>query len=228
MKVVFAARGLPVTPGTAWCCVTSGSANRDAVVTDRARARLPAVRQAGEPRARASASRRRRPARARRGHRPRLRVRPQGRRRSRPCRRPAKSSARVLGNDDPEASVAGEIVPVARVLRLRGQVPGRRVEAASFPRRSTPSSRTPSPAAGDRGVPRHRLRRHGARRLPAVAARPGSIFVNEVNTIPGFTTISMFAKLWAATGVDYPALLDRLDRAGPRAPRREAAAHARA
>jgi len=34
--------------------------------------------------------------------------------------------------------------------------------------------------------------------------------VNEVNTIPGFTTISMFAKLWAASGVDYPALLDRL------------------
>ena len=37
-----------------------------------------------------------------------------------------------------------------------------------------------------------------------------SIFVNEVNTIPGFTTISMFAKLWAASGVDYPTLLDRL------------------
>ena len=34
--------------------------------------------------------------------------------------------------------------------------------------------------------------------------------VNEVNTIPGFTTISMYSKMWAATGVDYPALLDRL------------------
>ena len=37
-----------------------------------------------------------------------------------------------------------------------------------------------------------------------------TIFVNEVNTIPGFTTISMYSKLWAATGVAYPALLDRL------------------
>jgi D-alanine-D-alanine ligase len=36
------------------------------------------------------------------------------------------------------------------------------------------------------------------------------LYVNEVNTIPGFTTISMFAKLWAASGVDYPSLLDRL------------------
>ena len=31
-----------------------------------------------------------------------------------------------------------------------------------------------------------------------------------MNTIPGFTTISMYAKLWAASGVEYPALLDRL------------------
>jgi len=38
----------------------------------------------------------------------------------------------------------------------------------------------------------------------------GTIFVNEVNTIPGFTTISMYSKLWAASGVDYPMLLDRL------------------
>jgi D-alanine-D-alanine ligase len=38
----------------------------------------------------------------------------------------------------------------------------------------------------------------------------GAIFVNEVNTIPGFTTISMYPKLWAASGLAYPALLDRL------------------
>jgi D-alanine-D-alanine ligase len=37
-----------------------------------------------------------------------------------------------------------------------------------------------------------------------------TLFVNEINTIPGFTTISMFAKLWAASGVDYPTLVDRL------------------
>ena len=43
-----------------------------------------------------------------------------------------------------------------------------------------------------------------------MAARTGEIFLNEVNTIPGFTTISMYSKMWAASGVDYPALLDRL------------------
>jgi D-alanine-D-alanine ligase len=36
------------------------------------------------------------------------------------------------------------------------------------------------------------------------------LYLNEVNTIPGFTTISMYAKLWGASGLDYPALLDRL------------------
>ena len=38
----------------------------------------------------------------------------------------------------------------------------------------------------------------------------GRLYLNEVNTIPGFTTISMYSKLWAASGVDYPTLLDRL------------------
>jgi D-alanine-D-alanine ligase len=36
------------------------------------------------------------------------------------------------------------------------------------------------------------------------------LYVNEINTIPGFTTISMYAKMWEASGVPYPALLDRL------------------
>jgi D-alanine-D-alanine ligase len=38
----------------------------------------------------------------------------------------------------------------------------------------------------------------------------GSVVVNEINTMPGFTPLSMFPRMWAATGVDYPALVDRL------------------
>ena len=38
----------------------------------------------------------------------------------------------------------------------------------------------------------------------------GQLYVNEINTIPGFTTISMYSKMWAASGVPYPELLDRL------------------
>jgi len=43
-----------------------------------------------------------------------------------------------------------------------------------------------------------------------LSRRDGAIFVNEVNTIPGFTTISMYSKMWTASGVEYPVLLDRL------------------
>ncbi len=38
----------------------------------------------------------------------------------------------------------------------------------------------------------------------------GKIYINEVNTLPGFTQISMYPKLWAASGLAYPELLDRL------------------
>jgi len=43
-----------------------------------------------------------------------------------------------------------------------------------------------------------------------VTRRGNKIFLNEVNTIPGFTSISMYPKLWEASGVSFPELLDRL------------------
>ena len=38
----------------------------------------------------------------------------------------------------------------------------------------------------------------------------GKIFINELNTIPGFTSISMYPKMWEASGLPYPKLIDRL------------------
>ena len=38
----------------------------------------------------------------------------------------------------------------------------------------------------------------------------GRVVVNEINTMPGFTAHSMFPRMWAASGLDYPALVDRL------------------
>ena len=108
----------------------------------------------------------------------------------------------VLGDDPPEASVPGRDRPRRRVLRLRRQVRGRRRRSCSSPRRST----TPQTAEvralavrGLRGVP---VRGDGARRLLPRGGRRGFL-VNELNTIPGFTPISMYPKLWEATGVGY-------------------------
>ncbi|HVQ90628.1 MAG TPA: D-alanine--D-alanine ligase family protein [Mycobacteriales bacterium] len=52
----------------------------------------------------------------------------------------------------------------------------------------------------------------GLARVDFFVTPDGEPVVNEVNTMPGFTSISMFPKVWAATGLDYPSLLDRLIR----------------
>jgi D-alanine-D-alanine ligase len=44
--------------------------------------------------------------------------------------------------------------------------------------------------------------------------RTRKIFLNEINTMPGFTAISMYPKLWAASGVTYPQLIDTLIQLG--------------
>jgi D-alanine-D-alanine ligase len=43
-----------------------------------------------------------------------------------------------------------------------------------------------------------------------LAGDSGMLYVNELNTIPGFTTISMYSKMWEASGLPYPRLIDRL------------------
>ncbi|HXW06219.1 MAG TPA: D-alanine--D-alanine ligase family protein [Vicinamibacterales bacterium] len=114
----------------------------------------------------------------------------------------------VLGNDQPEASVPGEVIPSrefydyeAKYLDTGSQV----VIPADLPSGMAEEIRRLSIAAFQS------IDACGMARVDFLVVRgTGRIYVNEVNTIPGFTTISMFSKLWAATGVDYPALLDRL------------------
>jgi D-alanine-D-alanine ligase len=53
----------------------------------------------------------------------------------------------------------------------------------------------------------------GGARVDFFVGDDGAVLVNEVNTIPGFTPVSMFPRVWAASGVDYPELVDRLLRA---------------
>jgi D-alanine-D-alanine ligase len=50
----------------------------------------------------------------------------------------------------------------------------------------------------------------GLARCDFFAAPDGAILVNEINTMPGFTETSVYAKLWEASGLDYPTLCDRL------------------
>ena len=115
----------------------------------------------------------------------------------------------VLGNDEPEASVPGEIIPSREFYDYEVEVPRRRL-AGRHSRGPADDDRRADAAA--RRSPRSRRSTAPAWRASTSCCRatPATLFVNEVNTIPGFTTISMYSKMWAASGVDYPALLDRL------------------
>ena len=116
----------------------------------------------------------------------------------------------VLGNDHPEASVPGEIVPS----------PTR--EFYSYEAKYLDDDSTlliPAPLDDGQAQEIRRLAIEaflaidcaGMARVDfLVEGATGRILVNEINTIPGFTTISMYPKLWMASGLDYAALLDRL------------------
>ena len=114
----------------------------------------------------------------------------------------------VLGNDHPEASVPGEVVPSREFYDYQAKYlddDSRIIIPADLPADVTA---TVQRLALD--VFRS-LDCAGMARVDFLMdGRTGQLYVNEINTIPGFTTISMYSKMWAASGVTYPELLDRL------------------
>lgn len=114
----------------------------------------------------------------------------------------------VLGNDEPQASVVGEVVPAHEFYDYDAKY-------------LDEGSRLVIPAAIDAGVATE-VRAMAVRVFQAVDAagmarvdffmerNTGRLLVNELNTIPGFTRISMYPKLWEASGLSYPKLIERL------------------
>jgi D-alanine-D-alanine ligase len=114
----------------------------------------------------------------------------------------------VLGNDQPQASIAGEVIPSREFYDYEAKY----IDTGS--QTVIPADLPPAVMEEVRRLAIAAFRAidcAGMARVDFLLSRAGGeIFVNEVNTIPGFTTISMYSKLWAASGLDYPALLDRL------------------
>jgi D-alanine-D-alanine ligase len=114
----------------------------------------------------------------------------------------------VLGNDTPEASVPGEIIPSREFYDYEAKY----LDQGS--RLLIPADLSPGDAQRIRRLAIDAFRAidgAGMARVDFLVSRSnGTIYLNELNTIPGFTTISMYAKLWEATGLAYPELLDRL------------------
>ncbi len=114
----------------------------------------------------------------------------------------------VLGNDRPEASIAGEVIPCKEFYDYEAKY-------------LTEGSELLIPAKLSKKQ-MQQVQEMAVRAFLAVDCagmarvdflmdpRTEKIYVNEVNTIPGFTAISMYPKLWAASGLPYPKLIDRL------------------
>src|SRR5271154_6666762 len=118
----------------------------------------------------------------------------------------------VLGNDDPRASIAGEIVPCKEFYDYDAKYLAEGSELV-IPAKLTKAEMKRVQAlavAAFRAVDCSGLARVDFLMEP----KSRRIFVNEINTMPGFTAISMYPKLWAASGVAYPELIDRLIRLG--------------
>ena len=115
----------------------------------------------------------------------------------------------VLGNDDPQASVPGEIIPSREFYDYEAKYLDDGSQVV-IPAALTEAQARRGAAPGDRGLSRGRLARAWRASISSSHATAASIYLNEVNTIPGFTTISMYPKMWEASGLSYPALVDRL------------------
>ena len=114
----------------------------------------------------------------------------------------------VLGNDEIQASVPGEIIPHREFYDY----------TAKYLERGT-NLVIPAKLTGKQAK---MFQEYAVRAFRAIEGtgmarcdfflekRTGKIFVNELNTIPGFTSISMYPKLWEASGLPYPKLIDRL------------------
>jgi len=114
----------------------------------------------------------------------------------------------VLGNDSPEASVPGEIIPVNEFYDYEAKYIKEGSELVIPARLSARQTKRVQELAVRAFKA---IDCAGMGRVDFVLDRKtGRIFVMEINTIPGFTSISMYPKLWEASGVPYSKLLDRL------------------
>jgi D-alanine-D-alanine ligase len=130
--------------------------------------------------------------------------------------KPRELEVAVLGNDNPEASVVGEIVPAKEFYdyeakyELSGPDESLSIIPARLSRVDEKRIRTMAVQAF-RACDCAGLARVDFLMAPRTEGKPGNeILLNEVNTLPGFTSISMYPKLWEASGLSYTRLIDRL------------------
>ncbi|HEY2803353.1 MAG TPA: D-alanine--D-alanine ligase family protein [Actinomycetota bacterium] len=120
----------------------------------------------------------------------------------------------VLGNDEPRASLPGEILPFGEFYDYRSKYLEERTRLV------IPAPLNDSLVADVQRMAIEAFRAIDCAGMARVdfflrggepeGGRGGELLLNEINTIPGFTSVSMYPKLWEVSGVPYPELIDRL------------------
>jgi D-alanine-D-alanine ligase len=133
--------------------------------------------------------------------------------------KPRELEVSVLGNDAPEASVVGEIVPNKEFYDYESKYasseePSVPIIPAKLTKSESKQIREMAVAAfracDCAGLARVDFLMEPTRDAKGRAIKKPRIFLNEINTMPGFTSISMYPKLWQASGLTYKKLIDRL------------------
>jgi D-alanine-D-alanine ligase len=116
----------------------------------------------------------------------------------------------VLGNEFPRASTVGEIVPTHEFYSYEAKYLDSNGAGLFIPARNL----SPAQMQKIQGLAVQAFRTLGLAGLARVDffmdQKTGDLYLNEVNTLPGFTSISMYPKMWEASGLAYPQLLNEL------------------
>jgi D-alanine-D-alanine ligase len=122
----------------------------------------------------------------------------------------------VLGNDEPVASIPGEIVPVKEFYDYNAKYLDEGSELIIPAKLTKAETKKVQELAvrSFKAVDCSGLARVDFLMEPGSGSSPRKLYLNEINTMPGFTAISMYPKLWAASGLEYADLIDRLIQLG--------------
>src|ERR1700726_287523 len=126
--------------------------------------------------------------------------------------KPREIECSVLGNDEPAASVPGEIVPGKEFYDYTAKYVDEGAQLIIPAKLSKSETKKVQDMAVDafKAVDCSGLARVDFLMEPGAGKKKRKIYLNEINTMPGFTAISMYPKLWAASGLAYTELISRL------------------
>jgi len=122
-----------------------------------------------------------------------------------PCR---EIECAVLGNDNPTASIPGEVIPTHEFYSYEAKYIDENGAALEIPAKLDDKTRKRVQELSIKAF--QTICCAGLSRIDFFLKENGEVLLNEINTMPGFTKISMYSKLWEASGIGYTELISRL------------------